>query len=304
MMALANRPSVLEVVRLSTGYLEEKGIESPRQTAEILLSHILGCRRIDLYLWFDRPMEEAELATMRRYLRRRAAGTPVDYIVKQAEFYGLHLQVDPRVMVPRPETEVLVEKVLALVAGPFAGPEPANPFLFLDIGTGSGAISLAILDQVPGSVAVATDVSIDALHVALANAESLDLSHRFNPVLGRLFHPLRACGEFDLIVSNPPYVSELDRESLPREVREHEPAVALFAGEDGLGVIRGLVNGAPGYLKAGGIIALEIGDRQAEAVERLVAMAPGLEMVAIEKDLSGIERIVIGRKEGGTWRSS
>lgn len=292
------RLTVIEILRLSTGYLEEKGIESPRLTAEILLSDILGCRRIDLYLWFDRPMGEPELSTMRRRLRLRAEGVPVDYITKKSDFFGLSLYVDERVMVPRPETELLVEKILFLLESPGTRGDRDEDFLFLDIGTGSGAISLAILDQLPGSTAIGTDISIDALRVAQMNANTLDLAHRFNPVLGDIFHPIRSNAIFDLVVSNPPYIAHCDRENLPREVRDHEPSVALFAGEDGLIALKRVIDHAASYLKPGGILALEIGEKQGEEVVKFFDEAPELEMLALEKDLSGIERIVLARKEG------
>ena len=293
------RMTVLEVLRLSTGYLEEKGIESPRLTAEILLAHLLGCQRIDIYLWFDRPMEEHELATMRRYLRCRTDGIPVDYIIRKAEFYGLSLLVDPRVMIPRPETEVLVEKVLGLVEECTDGPNGREGFLFLELGTGSGAISLAILNQLPGSHAVATDISLGALRVACANALALELSYRFRPILGDLYQPIRGNGRFDLIVSNPPYVSDGEIDSLPREVREHEPRVALTAGPDGLSFIRRIVEGAGDKLKPGGLLGLEIGYRQGGEVVELVNGQRDLQLIALEKDLNGIERIVLARKEEG-----
>jgi len=298
MMESPKKITVMEALRLSTGYLEEKGIESPRLTVEILLSDILCCRRIDLYLWFDRPMEEQELSTLRRYLRLRAGGTPVDYITGKAEFYGLQLEVDQRVMIPRPETEVLVEKVLTLVEEHAIDPNEKNEFLFLDLGTGSGAISLAILDQLPGSIAVAVDVSPDALQMACLNADSLDLSFRFNPVLGDLYSPVKGCEIFDLIVSNPPYIHSREKENLPREVRDHEPPVALFAGDDSLAIIRGVVEGAPERLKKGGILAMEIGDEQGEEAVSIVTGTAGMSMLSLEKDLSGVERIVLAKKEG------
>ncbi len=291
------RLTVIDILRLSTGYLEEKGIESPRLTAEILLSDILGCRRIDLYLWFDRPMDEPELSTMRRSLRLRAEGVPVEYITRKSEFFGLRLYVDERVMVPRPETELLVEKVLFLVDSPETGNDRNEQFLFLDIGTGSGAISLAILDQLPGSTAVATDISIDALRVAQMNAVTLELAHRFNPVLGDIFQPIRSCAIFDLVVSNPPYIAQSERENLPREVRDHEPSVALFAGDDALIAVKRVVDHAASHLKPGGLLALEIGEKQGDEVVNHVDRTPGLGMIALEKDLSGIDRIVLARKE-------
>jgi release factor glutamine methyltransferase len=297
-MSTKNQLTVVDILRLSTGYLEEKGIESPRLTAEILLSDVLGCQRIDLYLWFDRPMVEPELSTMRKYLRHRAGGMPVDYITEKSEFYGLPLHVDRRVMVPRPETEVLVEKILALVEGPFTDRGGKEDFLFLDIGTGSGAISLAILDQLPESTAVVTDVSLDALRVAHKNSDSLGLSYRFFPVQGNLFQPIKNQKIFDLIVSNPPYVPEKERDNLPKEVKDHEPSVALFSGDDGLAIIRKVVKGATEFLKADGVLAIEVGDKQGEETASLIDGTPGLSMIAIEKDLNGIERIILARKAG------
>ncbi len=296
-MEAPSKHTVIEVLRLSTGYLEEKGIESPRLTAEILLSDVLGCQRIDLYLWFDRPMEEPELSTLRRYLRLRAGGMPVDYITGKTEFYGLKLVVDNRVMVPRPETEILVEKVLVHIEEASLSRRDGEGLLFLDLGTGSGAIALAILDQLPGSTAVATDMSLGALQIACANAASLDLSNRFNPVLCDTYQCLKREEQFDLVVSNPPYIADQDRQNLPREVRDHEPAIALYAGQEGLDSIRKIVAGAPGVLRKGGLLALEIGDKQGEAAVKLIEETDGVTLIAVEKDLNGDERVVLAGKE-------
>jgi release factor glutamine methyltransferase len=289
--------NVIDILRLSTGYFEEQGIDSPRLTAEVLLSEILGCRRIDLYLWFDRPVKETELTLLRKYLRMRARGVPVEYITGTTEFYGLRLQVNPSVMIPRPETEILVEKVLHMVEGPDLQRGGKGEFLFLDFGTGSGAISVAILSQLPGSRAVATDISMGALQVARGNARQHDLHDRFLPILGDLEKPLRPTRCFDLLVSNPPYVAKRDRNGLPREVRNHEPHVALFAGEEGLLYLRRIVMVAPELLKNGGILALEVGDGQGEKIADFIHETAGLDRVILEKDLSGIERIVLARRE-------
>jgi release factor glutamine methyltransferase len=296
-MESPHKHTVIEVLRLSTGYLEEKGIESPRLTAEILLSDVLGCQRIDLYLWFDRPMEESELSKLRKYLRLRSGGKPVDYIIKKTEFYGLKLNVDDRVMIPRPETEILVEKILVHVEEISMRRSEGDEFLFLDLGTGSGAIALALLDQLPGSTAVGTDISHKALEVACSNAVSLDLSHRFNPVLCDVYQTFKNREQFDLVVSNPPYISVQDKENLPREVRDHEPEIALYAGADGLSSIEKIVGGAPGILKKGGLLAMEIGDKQGEDAANLIKGTDDLVMISIEKDLNGIERVVLAVKE-------
>jgi release factor glutamine methyltransferase len=292
------RRTVIEILRLSTGYLEEHGVESPRLTAEILLSDVLGCRRIDLYLWFDRPMEEAELAVLRRSLRERARGVPVEYITGKAEFYGLRLRVSPAVLIPRPETEVLVEHVLNRVEGLDLHREGTDCFRLLDLGTGSGAIALALLSQLPGSRAVGVDISLEALRIAAENARELGLAHRFHPVRGDLDGPIGAAAAFDLLVSNPPYIADVDREGLPREVREHEPPEALFAGPDGYRCLRRVISAAPAHLKPGGILAVEIGYGQGKGVVEAVGATPGMVMDGVETDLGGIERIVLARKEG------
>ncbi len=296
-MDSSNHLTVIEILRRSTGYLEEKGVESPRLTAEILLSDILRCERIDLYLWFDRPMEEGELYMMRRYLRLRARGMPVDYITGNTEFYGLRLHVDPRVMIPRPETEVLVEKTLNIVDAPLDGRRERSDLLLLDLGTGSGAIALAMLDQLRGSRAMGVDSSLDALRVACANADSLDLARRFFPVQGDFYSPLKRKGQFDLVVSNPPYIPDSERENLPRVVRDYEPPAALFAGPDGLSCIAEIVERSGEYLKPGGLLAVEIGEKQGEAVIDLIEHAPAMNLLSLEKDLSGVERVVLASKE-------
>jgi release factor glutamine methyltransferase len=275
-----------EVLRLSTGYLEEHGSPTPRLDAELLIGHALGLERIRLYTSFDRPLSEPELAAIRALLERRGRREPVAYVLGRWGFHGLDLAVDARVLVPRPETEVLVERCLALLEGRAA---PA----VLDVGTGSGAIALALKAARPDAAVTACDVSADALEVAAANAAALGVevelveSDLLAGVAGR---------RFDLIASNPPYVADAEIDGLEPEVARFEPRRALAAGPDGLAVLRRLAGAAAGSLAAGGWLVCECGAGQAGAVAELL-LAAGAGETATEPDLAGIDRVVAGR-----WR--
>jgi release factor glutamine methyltransferase len=273
-----------EVLRLSAGYLEERGSPTPRLDAELLIGAVLGLERIRLYTSFDRPLTEAELAAIRALLERRGRREPVAYVLGRWGFHGLDLAVDARVLVPRPETEVLVERCLALLEGREA---PA----VLDLGTGSGAIALAIKAARPDAAVTACDVSADALAVAAANAEAL----RFDVELVRS-DLLDGLGgrRFDLVASNPPYVADADLAGLEPEVASFEPRIALVAGRDGLEVLRRVAAAAPAALTPGGWLVCECGAGQAGAVAELMAAAGATETAA-EPDLAGIERVVRGR---------
>ena len=281
----ASPPRPLELTRLAAGHLAEKGVEEARLDAELLLAHVLGIRRLDLYLQFERPLEPDEVAAYREAIRRRGAREPLQYITGEAAFRELTLTVDPRVLIPRPETEVLVEVVLEF------GPGVGLGGTVLDLGTGSGAIALSLLHEGPFGRVVATDTSEGALEVAAANAEAAGLSHRLELRHGSLWEPIGDGEEFHVIVSNPPYVADRDRDTLEPEVRDHEPAGALLAGEDGLDVIRAIVAGARAHLAAGGLLALEVGLGQAGAVAALFRDA-GFPAPRVATDLTGRERIV------------
>lgn len=277
--------TVLSLLRWTTTYLAEKAIPEARLNAELLLSGALGVKRLDLYLQFDRPLRPDELAAFKARLVRRARREPLQYIAGEAEFRNLRLMVDRRVLIPRPETETLVEAVLRWAAG------RAN-LSALDVGTGSGAIALSLATEGPFTRVVATDTSAEALEVA---TENLARAAPGTPVefrLGRDYAP--AAGErFDVVVSNPPYVAEGESGEMDPEVLDWEPAQALFATGDGLDVIRSLVTGAPAHLLPGGLLALEIGATQAERVARMIAEQDGLGDARIVKDLAGRDRIVL-----------
>ena len=286
-MTAPDRP--LELTRLAAEHLASKGIDDPRLDAELLLAHVLGLRRLDLYLQFERPITPDELTAYREAIRRRGRREPLQYITGEAAFRELDLLVDDRVLIPRPETEILVGAVLDRVRG-------RSGLTALDIGTGSGAIALSLLREGPFDRVVATDVSGDALAVARTNAERTTLADRLELREGPLWDPVGDGERFDVIVSNPPYVAEGEREGLQPEVGGHEPATALFAGPDGLEVLRGIVEGAETRLVGGGLLAVELGPGQAATVAAWLVRPP-FGAPEIVQDLSGRERVVLAARD-------
>jgi len=270
--------TVRELLVAGTDELERAGVPSPRVDAEWLLAHALGVSRTQLYADGDEAPADRE-RVFRELVARRAAREPLAYVLGEWGFRRLTLQVDPRVLIPRPETEVLVERCLELIAG-LESPR------VLDIGVGSGAIALAIADEHPGARVVATDSSADALAVAAANAARTGLEVEL--VQGELLAGLE--GPFDLVVSNPPYVAAEDVAELPPEVAEHEPRAALIES----GETETIAEQALARLGPGGALALEVADGKAEAVAQILRSL-GYEQVAIGEDLAGRERIVEGR---------
>ncbi len=285
--ARKERWTILELLRWTTERFAKLGIETARLDAECLLAHALGVDRMRLYLDFDKPVSDAERALFRELVRRRgSARVPVAQLLGRKEFWSLSLLVTPDVLVPRPETETLVAAALELL--PTTGSASV-----LDIGTGSGAIALAIASERPAARITATDVSSAALEIARRNADELGMAERIRLLQGEGFDPV-AGESFDLIVSNPPYVSESQRGSLPPEL-SHEPEVAIFAGPDGLRVLQNLVRGANGALAPGGGLALELAPEQAERVAGWCREA-GLLDVRTLRDLAGRPRVVAARK--------
>ncbi|HEX2202645.1 MAG TPA: peptide chain release factor N(5)-glutamine methyltransferase [Longimicrobium sp.] len=279
------RWTVLELLGWTTTYLQERGFHNARLNAELLLAGSLGLKRLDLYLQFDRPLRPEELAAFKARLLRRAKREPLQYIDGKGAFRDLVLAVDRRVLIPRPETERLVQEVLDWAEG-------KGGLHAVDVGTGSGAIALALATEGPFARVVATDLSEAALEVARANHAAaapdapVELRH------GDLLAPV--AGEcFDVVVSNPPYVGEEERGALDPEVRDWEPGAALFAGVGGLDVVRRLVAGAPAHLNPGGLLAMEIGAAQGEAVAALVRGDGRYGEPRVVKDLAGRDRIVL-----------
>lgn len=277
--------TVLSVMLQSADYLAGKGIESARLDAEYLLAHSLGVGRLEMYLQHERPMDDGELERFRPMLRRRAKREPLQYILGHQQFRDLELEVGPGVLIPRPETERLVEVVLAWTDG-------REGLEALDIGTGSGAIALSLLTEGPFVRCVGTDASAEALAFAERNRAANDVGSRLELRRGTLFEPVEHGERFDVVVSNPPYVAEGDRGTLQAEVAEWEPETALFAGADGLDALRRIVPGAADALRANGLLAVEVGDGQARVVAELMAHTGGYTDVQVHDDLAGRRRIV------------
>jgi release factor glutamine methyltransferase len=281
------RWTVLDVIKWTTARFTERRLETPRLDAEILVAHALRLSRVQLYVQHDRPLTPAELAEIRELIKRRQAGESVAYVVGKKEFWGLELAVDARVLVPRPDTETLVEEGRARL-----DEQPGDNERIADIGTGSGAVALALAKLRPAAALHAVDVSPDALAVARANAERLGLTVTF--LEGDLVAPLAGQAPFSLIVANLPYVPTGDLAGLAPEVRA-EPTLALDGGPDGLDLVRRLVAAAPPLLRAGGALALEIGAGQADATAALLEAA-GFQDVRRRRDLGGVDRVVSGVK--------
>jgi release factor glutamine methyltransferase len=286
--------SVLSILRTTTEFLEQRGIGEPRLSAEHLLADVLDCRRLDLYLRYDRPLSPEEVDAYRARVRRRLAGEPVQYITGVAGFRGLELAVDRRVLVPRPETERLVAEVLEWAraeAGRGRRPEPG--WRMLDLGTGSGAIACALALELEGvHRVVGSDRSQAALALARENALRVGASRTLWLAADRLT-AFRPAPVFDAIVCNPPYVAERERSSLPAEVVAWEPPEALFSGPQGIEALAEVVREAPRHLSSGGLLALEIGQGQDAAVRRLVEATAGLEFLTVFHDYSGVARGVL-----------
>jgi len=276
--------TVLDLLRWTTDHFASRGIDTPRLDAEVLLAYALECDRLRLYVEYEKPVEEPDRARFRALVQRRAdERIPVALLTGTREFWSLSFEVTPDVLVPRPETETLVTAALERL------PDAEAELRVLDVGTGSGAVALALATERPKARVVATDLSGAALAVAGRNAERLGLADRVAFAEGDLFEPL-AGERFDLVISNPPYIGRGEADSLAPELR-HEPESALYAGADGLEVLRRLVAEASDHLEAGGVLALEIDPRQAPALLQLCTDA-GLRDVRVHRDLAGRERAV------------
>ena len=275
--------TVLQVLQSSTEYLNKHKIENPRLNAEHLLAHTLGRKRIELYLQFERELTETELRPLRELVKRRGEGEPLQHLLGTVEFCGLTFLSDRRAMVPRPETEQLVEFVQSAIRDPRSA--------ILDVGTGSGVIALSLAEKFPEAKIAAIDVSDDALALAQENAVKLDLSSRVLFLKSRLLENVE--GAFDLIVANLPYISTQDRHTLSREVL-HDPEIALFAGRRGDELVRELIDQAPSRLRPGGMLALEIGLGQSKAL--LSALAEkNYRDICSKNDYNGVKRFLFAR---------
>ena len=281
---------VMDLLEWTTTYFQQHGIPNPRLDAEVLLGHLLEKSRLQLYLHFEMPVFQEHLTPFRELIKKRIERTPVSYLTNRKEFMSLDFYVDERVLIPRPETEQLVETVLA------AG--TAEPQRLLELGTGSGVIATSLAVQLPQWEFFATDISEPALAVACKNAETHACAAQIEFLSGDLFEPIQALDSdgalrFDWIVCNPPYIKNTERETLSRDVRDSEPAIALFAGDDGLAVIRRLVVEAPEYLAPGGQLILEIGETQSDSVRALLDAETAYCTYEVFKDYAEKDRIVL-----------
>ncbi|PLX81586.1 MAG: peptide chain release factor N(5)-glutamine methyltransferase [Desulfuromonas sp.] len=280
---MAETWTVLKVLQWTAGHLSDKGVESARLDAELLLADLLALDRVGLYLNYDRPLQEVELTAYRERVKRRAGREPLQYLLGRTEFWSLALNVSPAVLIPRPETEILVEEALKRL--------PSNAAT-LDVGTGSGAIALALAHERRDLKIIGLDASADALQVAAANGARLALQERVEWSHGDL-HQLPA-GPFDMVVSNPPYIPKADLAGLMPEVQKFEPQVALDGGIDGLEAYRAL-SSQTDSLSPGGWLLVEVGIGQAEDVRELFGSA-GLGELFVRNDLADIPRVVGGRR--------
>jgi release factor glutamine methyltransferase len=277
--------TVLEVLQSTTGYFHKRNIDNPRLNAEHLLAHVLGRKRIDLYLEFERRLPESELAPLRELVKRRGSGEPLQHLLGTVEFCGRSFRCDKRALVPRPETEQLVELLISRFKSEISCSR------MVDVGTGSGVIALTLAAEFPKAEIVGTDISEDALMLARENAERLDLADRIRFRRSNLLESVQP--DFDVIVANLPYVSTGDRQNLSREVL-HDPEVALFAGVRGDELVRQLIAQAPSWLRPGGMLAMEIGIRQSEMLVAALA-EKNYRDILTEKDYSGVIRFLFAR---------
>ena len=275
------------ILTWTTSHFAEKRIDAPRLDAELLLAAVLEKNRVYLYTHYDQPLTPAERDAYRAFVVRRAKHEPVAYILGEREFYGRPFLVTRDVLIPRPETEHLIDAVREWG-------EAHAPAKVADIGTGSGIIAVSLAAQFPAAEVVAVDISEAALAVARQNAERHGVAARVSFVLGDLLGPLAGRGSFDVIAANPPYVAARDRAALMADVRDHEPAVALFGGEDGMTVLTRLCREAPALLARPGLLALEMGAGQWPAVRALLEESGVFARVRAVADLAGHPRVALG----------
>lgn len=281
-----------QLLKWTADYFHSHGSTSPRLDAEVLLAEAKGCERIELYTTYDQPAEESLRSRFRELVRRRAAGEPVAYLVGHREFYSTQFTVTPDVLIPRPETELLVMQLVEWIKALPSG----TPVEIADVGTGSGVIAICAAKHIENCRVTAIDISPAALKVAQANAEQVGVSHRIRFVESDLFAAVPAEDRFHFVASNPPYVSEAEMEELPDEVRRYEPGQALLAGPAGTEVIDRLIPQAAERLMEAGQLAIEVSPMISEAVQERLTQDDHFQDVAVTKDLAGLARIVTAQR--------
>ena len=279
--------TVQRILGWTIGYLREHGSASPRLDAEVLLAHARECERIQLYTQYDQTVTDEQRAVMRDLVRRRASAEPVAYLVGHREFFSLDFAITPDVFIPRPDTEVLVMAALD-AAKSFDAPR------ILDLCTGTACVPIALAKNRPQARLTAVEFSAEAYEVATRNVATHGFGERIRLIFGDLFEPISEADQFDMIVSNPPYIPCAEIPELQPDVRDHEPHIALDGGEDGLDVIRRLISQAPDYLVSGGWLMFELSPEQASTAQGLMDSA-GYDDIGVRNDLSGSPRVVVGR---------
>ena len=307
--------TIQKLLNWVTKHLTEKGIDSPRLSAELLLSHVLGLKRIELYTQFDKPVTKEQLDRLRDLVKRASQQEPIAYLIGKTEFYSLELNITPDCMIPRPETELLVERAIEFLRtrpvrnsmmrnmaqkGEVSNGASSGKQFVCDLCTGSGCIAVAIAKNFPDADIIATDISDAALSVAAKNVERYQLSERIKLLCGDLFEPILPqldIDRFDLIVCNPPYTKACEFESLEKNIKAYEPRIALYAGEDGLDIYRRIIEKVNTFLKPDAALMLEIGYSQGQVVRELLEQTGCFGEITIEKDFHNNDRIAIARRQ-------
>ncbi|MBM4274510.1 MAG: peptide chain release factor N(5)-glutamine methyltransferase [Deltaproteobacteria bacterium] len=286
--------TIVELLRWAADYFREKGVSEPRTSAEVLLAHALGLSRLDLYLRHDQPLTPEELARFKNLVLRRRQGEPVAYIIGHKEFWSLDFIVTPAVLIPRPETEILVQAVLDVLKTEDRRPKTGDRGL--DVGTGSGAVVITLARELPGMRWLAVDVSRPALNVARENARRHGAAARISLVQASLLSSIKPEPRFSMVVANLPYIPRPVWEGLPKDIKEFEPREALLGGEDGTDLLKALIGQAHQVLLPGGWLALEVADGMAPKVAQLITETTAYGPPEILKDYQGADRVVRARR--------
>ncbi len=287
--------TVLEALNWGTHYLRDHQIQNPRLQAELLLACSMNLKREGLYLCFHQAMGKEEEEKFKSLILRRASREPLQYLLGYQEFWSIPFKVDSRVLIPRPETEHLVEEGISVLS---KNPSERTPVV-LELGTGCGAIAISLARELKNLTMIATDLSKEAIEVAKENARDSGVIDRILFLVGDLFEPFSPLKKpFDLILSNPPYIKNSEIDRLAREIKDYEPLMALKGGEDGLNFYRRIISQAPSYLKGGGWLLLEIGEGQGEKVSALFESTGEFKRPILLKDLAGIERVIKAQRLG------
>lgn len=277
-----------------------QGLDAPRLSAELLLCHVLGCEKLKLYTDADRPASDLERDALRELVARALKDEPIQYLVGEWWFFGLPLRVDRRALIPRPATETIVEHVLQHARA--TSVSDGEGVLIADVCTGSGCVAVALASRLPRARVIATDISGEALALARENAERHGVQDRVELLEGHLLEPLRthpvarARGSLSYLAANPPYIPDDEWDAVAPNVRDYEPTIALRGGPDGLAFVRPILESAPEFLRAGGLVLVEVADSRAERALEIARRVPGLEGAEIRKDFESLPRVVVARR--------